>query len=128
MEVTNFRLGNIVGSGTTPLDWEMVIAIFPHKIVTDLRGLGGMVESHRKPEDIEVIPLTEEWLVKLGFENVQDVFYRCKYGWFRINLECAGKKGFYFRSIDGYMMELKYAHQLQNLFYDLTGDELTIKA
>lgn len=32
-----------------------------------------------------------------------------------------------FRNVEGLLCEVKYLHQLQNLFYDLTGKELDIE-
>jgi hypothetical protein len=79
------------------------------------------------------IPLTEEWVLKLGFE----------YHSFDKNYVIKNKDG-YCNSIknnDGewcynndisdancyFIRELKYVHQLQNLYYALNEEELTIK-
>lgn len=76
------------------------------------------------------IPLTEEWLLKFGF--------RMKAGKFRL----PSLSGYHFFSLQNpFMAEhdggfvpsvlceytLKYVHQLQNLYFALTGEELTIK-
>jgi len=69
------------------------------------------------------IPLTEEWLLRFGFEKKQN-------DWFRLNdfeispsFEC-----FSFRSC---VWVSKYTnpkvHQLQNLYFALTVEELTTK-
>jgi len=93
-------------------------------------------------DTIKPIPLTEEWLLKFGFEEehdehgyglvfkfktTQDVFMKVIYEHeFRgLYLDKNMNKGFYgfrFSNID-----YKYVHQLQNLFYALCGEELTIK-
>jgi hypothetical protein len=69
--------------------------------------------------DIKPIPLTEEWLLKFGFDNslVKDIF---------LALDCnviydEGK--YYFRR-RGFQMVIKHVHQLQNLYKVLTGEEL----
>ncbi|MHA2366888.1 MAG: hypothetical protein ACXAC7_23250 [Candidatus Hodarchaeales archaeon] len=69
------------------------------------------------------IPLTEEWLAKFGFKKYpgrlnkfdRDDFWTCDLmngnEWCFKDIECC----------------IKYVHQLQNLFWVLTGKELTIK-
>jgi hypothetical protein len=64
----------------------------------------------------EPIPLTEEWLVKfglmsteLGFWNNGDAIY------------------FDYGKENEKSIELKYVHQLQNLYFALTGEELEMK-
>lgn len=79
-------------------------------------------------EDISPIPLTKEWLLKFGFtfsESFKDHFYKIIY-------EQSLIKVFPFRQgeticmVDsGHAIECKYVHQLQNLYYALTGEELT---
>lgn len=75
---------------------------------------------------IKPIPLTEEWLVKFGFEKrVGEIFMY--HTWFYIDKECAGVSGWYFRGIDAFKSKIEYVHQLQNLYFALTGEELTLK-
>ena len=69
------------------------------------------------------IPLTEEWLLKLGFSNKGDK------GKLRVVL--SGKLGYingrtYYNSWAILESQPKYVHQLQNLYFALTGQELTI--
>jgi hypothetical protein len=73
------------------------------------------------------IPLTEEWLLKLGLEkigiwtfslnlvgNLDLIYYLGEKGW------SIGLKSY------SDFSNLKYVHQLQNLYFSLTGKELTI--
>jgi len=68
---------------------------------------------------IEPIPLTEEWLLKFGFEkgctswNVGG-FYIDQFG---SNFEFDYRAG----------VKIEHVNQLQNLYFALTGEELTIK-
>ena len=79
--------------------------------------------------DLEPIPLTEEWLVKFGFEY-KDGYLTLELGYFSgsnfiywigdvLNLFC--KSGMMLTN------NIKYVHQLQNLYFALTGEELKIK-
>lgn len=88
----------------------------------------------KNPEWYEGIPLTEEWLLRLGatlikkadyvnvdfsvYEFADDLFYiDDRFNVFHDKFDSEIYLGY----------ELKYVHQLQNLFYSLTGEELTIK-
>ena len=74
-------------------------------------GASGCV-SNPKP-----IPLTKDWLVKFGFEKrYEDCF---EYGKFILNDE------FIMMDID-ITIKCKHVHQLQNLYFALTGEELKI--
>jgi len=77
------------------------------------------------------IPLTEEWLLKFGFEKDGfDWIIKLHY-----DTELILNFGKYSNAViqdneDGDSISLhnpKYVHQLQNLFFALTGKELTIK-
>ena len=69
------------------------------------------------------IPLTEEWLVKFGFENIDtnenggDNYWYLSKGDFMLD-----------RSFQSLQMntgfDLEHVHQLQNLYFALTGEEL----
>ena len=75
------------------------------------------------------IPLTEEWLVKFGFKikdgramigELEAPFYDYKLDLFTNsdvnNIYC----------YKDFRKQIKYVHQLQNLYFALTGEELTI--
>jgi hypothetical protein len=73
------------------------------------------------------IPLTEDWLLKLGFElDTYNNFFKNEI-YFNI-IDCntiqLSSCGF---GVNGFGQEIKYVHQLQNLYFALTGSELTIK-
>jgi len=73
---------------------------------------------------IKAIPLTEEWLVKLGFGEPGKYALRdLKAGHFHLSWEDGN--GMFLESIG---INIEYVHQLQNLFFTLTGEELIIKA
>ena len=82
-----------------------------------------MVEYDR----LTPIPLTEEWLLKFGFRKMLiDNIYVFKYG--KLELNRTGGEGFYTSTYKGnFLRFIINAHQLQNLYYTLTGEELTIK-
>ena len=73
--------------------------------------------------NIKPIPLTEEWLLKFGFEITKaSVTHNHTFSIdnFKVNNLLRGGQ-FWYREV-----ELKYVHQLQNLYYALTGEELKV--
>jgi hypothetical protein len=71
------------------------------------------------------IPLTEEWLIKFGFEKEEDYYvYILGYDFGEIKIY-PSPNGFFF--IEGVIQEhIKHVHKLQNLCF-VFGEELTIK-
>lgn len=74
-------------------------------------------------EEINPIPLTEEWLLKFGF--LRDGAY---YSHQNLNILAARAKigggEVFVMPNNKFANELKYVHQLQNLYFVLTGEEL----
>ena len=71
------------------------------------------------------IPLTEEWLVKFGFEIALNGYWNKKED-FMVELHNEGIEII----VDAERIRLfhiTYVHQLQNLYFALTGEELNIQ-
>jgi hypothetical protein len=66
--------------------------------------------------DFKAIPITDEWLKRSDMSS-GDVF------WANFSQDSQG----FFLWVSGYKVYLKYVHHLQNLYFALTGEELTIK-
>ena len=87
------------------------------------------LESNQDDEDFKPIPLTEEWLLKFGFEKLTD-----KKNGFKSNSYTYTKGILFIVHLNDKLLsvnfwqgnEKKYVHELQNLFFVLTGEELTI--
>ena len=75
----------------------------------------------------EPIPLTEEWLLKFGFERIDGMWTISNFnGYLTKYLPLNGENGYkYFVSHCG-MLNIRFVHQLQNIYFALTGEELTI--
>lgn len=73
---------------------------------------------------ISPIPLTEELLLKCGFER-NKTYKRYFYNGISIS-KYEGEKYFVFDGWRFRAIDIKYLHQLQNLYFILTGEELTI--
>ena len=79
--------------------------------------------NHKRIIDCQPIPLTEEWLLKFGFDNKhnKDKFTIITKG--KLNYE---KGRTYFNSWTILEKQPDYVHELQNLYFALTGTELTL--
>lgn len=75
-----------------------------------------------RPEIYNPIPLTEEWLVRFGFEK-RKFSYLYGYGNFLYDYRL---KLWTWYGIQLHDYLITYVHQLQNLYFALTGQELEI--
>ena len=138
MKATELRIGNHI-QWNNPKNEIEIIRVIGENVV----GLNSDIPSDTlTPLDFfKPIPLTEEWLLKFGFEKKEDLSVHPgsrKYYFFYVknnlilsisnvtdfNIE------FKFQSFDAacYLsIKLQYVHQLQNLCFALTNEELTIK-
>ena len=118
---SELRIGNYVLIGSlvwTPIDGILSSQVFACNGV----GINYI--------DIDPIPITPEWLERLGFE--WDIYYQgyCD-GNYLVNIRENGTISFAYgkRRHDEmqFLPYIKYVHQLQNLYHAITGNELKIK-
>ena len=76
---------------------------------------------HFKP-----IPITEEWLLKFGFFKYNNAYVLEKPNENIMNFKFSIWSDFTYNSSE-FPVELKYVHQLQNLYFALTGTHLKLK-
>lgn len=126
MKASELRIGSLVMvSGKV----RKVAVIKPDAIHCRIDGAPHVLKAysiHRFGLDkVEPIPLTEEWLVKFGFEKLYSEYTK---GDLMIENEYTDK-GVWNVSIGKYQSptDMLFVHQLQNLFFALTGKELEIK-
>jgi len=111
MKAAELRIGNWVA----PTNDE---AKYPYKITAQ-----ELVYFEADSQRFKPIPLTEEWLLKFGFENTSR-FEWCLRG-IKIHFYDSGEF-----TLDYFGKEMlrkasgKYLHQLQNLYFALTRTEL----
>ncbi len=78
---------------------------------------------------LKPIPLTEEWLIKFGFELKKVSMGGREYeGWvnFSFHLDTNHIENTLFYHWMGGNIEIKHVHQLQNLYFALTNKELEL--
>jgi len=123
LQAAELRIGNLVNFNN--------ISIGEVTVLNNTRNIGIVLENgvYRDNNDLfKPIPLTEEWLVKLGLK--QDTID--KYWYFHPTYNKfypLYRRGVYwgFNGLGLGVKEIKYVHQLQNLYFALTGEELTVK-
>lgn len=111
MKVQELRIGNLFQEQKTKKIIE-VIELSQEKIV-----FSGVFSAEWQAEPI---PLTEEWLLKFGFIDFEKESFSY---YIENNGEIVLKKS----GLDIlYDYPIQYVHQLQNLYFDLTGEELSV--
>lgn len=131
MKAEELRIGNIVWDDYSG---EMIVSgiLKQNGLKEELRlkKRNGLPEGSYICETIQPIPLTEEWLLKLGFVlNADKSFYWKNWGTNGVQiLKYSDVYGKYtFELGKGINKVLDYVHELQNLYFALTGTELIIK-
>jgi len=108
MEIKQLRIGNYV-------DLSEGFSVHNDILTVSIKNIGWYNEF--KP-----IPLTEEWLIKFGFEILNK---NAIYNYLLLYWNIKDEEYDFVR--EGKATTIKYIHQLQNLYFALTEEELTIK-
>ena len=126
MKANELRIGNWINDN----GYNSIIGVIDsHYHAIQISGSPRMIAL----ETIEPIPLTEEWLIKFGFDlqtdDEDEPDNLCKTYWSNDKLDYINydsKENEFI--IMGYSLGIKiyFIHQLQNIYFVLTGEELTI--
>lgn len=120
MEAKNFRIGNIVKQ--------------PNRIgkVEEIWREGVKIKGFHNAYDYEhtyPIPLTKEWLLKCGgklipVEEDNYEYIEIEMNGRNLSADCSNN----FSTLENNNFKpIKYVHELQNLFFAITGQELELK-
>lgn len=131
MNANELRIGNIV------FDTEQGITDTITAIEEGRVSLQNAKLPYTPIEKIKSISLTEEWLLRFGFEQkydytIQSTHFENKHCWVYIINQKGENPFFEFEWITpagrfNLFQSFYYVHQLQNLFLALTGKELELK-
>jgi hypothetical protein len=120
MKPNELRIGNLVNY----IDGGLFKVIGIHEFGLDVED--DIETTYMEFENFEPIPLTEEWLLKFGFEIKKGEWSAATH---KINTEFIinnAHKMWMFTPI--WCLDyasIQYVHQLQNLYFALTNEELT---
>jgi hypothetical protein len=129
MEAKELRIGSWVNYKTENIAQEI------YSIQSDntirLKDSKGTNHGCYNMSYIDPIPLKEEWLIKFGFENLTmdkefcDMEFELLHPLMSFHWDGRLSMGQNGNTIG--LNVIKHIHQLQNLYFALTGEELTIK-
>ena len=128
MKANELRLGNYVNGIYDEGEFiAEVLTVDSEGCLLDANGIYELTSL----KGIKPIPLTEEWLIKIdGIEkapyddDIKDYYLIKRCGFFDIIYE--DNESIYI-DLGDTLKKVKYLHQLQNLYFALTDEELTIK-
>jgi len=109
MRASELRIGNYIENTDSQMASYMVVNADVIK-----------QNEHTMYASLEPIPLTEEWLLKLGAkrDKIDNTYYLSELEIMLPN---------FFRYKTSIISRIDYVHQLQNLYFALRGEELTRK-
>jgi hypothetical protein len=122
MKASELRIGNLVDLGNRIAK----ISEIYHNACTvlDLEETQDTIEDYERTKPI---PLTEEWLLKFGFEwSIQHQAHYLKGFDYVIDICKDYCRVIKHRRTGEVLINIKHVHQLQNLYFALTGEELIL--
>ena len=129
LKTTELRIGNLIYGVSDRI--EEITYITKKFVKTNLLKIDAESQIF-EIEHLSPIPLTEEWLLKFGFKDRSGILKnKMSYGieigkmeiaWYRQDNKTR------FQTIEnGFILKyVTYVHELQNLFFALTGEELKL--
>ena len=124
MEAKELKIGNIVSTPNQPI---FRIDLFDY-VAKGIGKFGQISDPKLHPltwylQDLKPIEITKQWFYQLGFKSDNDEStILIKNGFDIIELNDGSFELFN----HDYPIKIKYVHQLQNLYYALLGEELSL--
>ena len=110
MVAQELRIGNLIEQGVIEIMSENAVWINEKLLLID---------------EIQSIPLTEEWLVKFGFEKSKYEYFT-KFAGNNVMTIFIFQERIKVDIVNQFICNIHYVHQLQNLYFALTKKELTL--
>ena len=122
MKQTELRLGNLIEYRE-----KRIVTVVSLGVLQTEDNLGLMYGSD-DIEDYNPIPLTEEWLEKLGFEQIYDSKMHSTYYLMGLSYYFWYDKIRQYAQYYSVIVNCQSVHQLQNLYFALTNEELCLQS
>jgi len=125
MKANELRINNLISHNGLICTVEII-----NGELNEIYFLGKDFYYSDKTENLDVIPLTDEWLLKFGFEKESNKSYstgeEIVYSVYRLDELTYNsiQKNWWFNGV--LSNQPIYVHQLQNLYHALTNEELTL--
>jgi len=133
IQVNELKIGNLVYYNGNHKEVGIVTSLqpkfYPKYCETSKDIFIGLNQRHDivyNVKDIQPIPLTEEWLLKCGFERVENNWKVLDNIVFKLSWERLAGLVLVLENESIFLAHINYLHQLQNLYFALTGEELQI--
>jgi hypothetical protein len=135
MKASELRIGNWVHNSINSTDFQ--IDFFAGREWCTNVCEFDSEEFDSKIKDLQPIPLTEEWLLKLGFKQCGYEMLSWKHETLLPSFNLDGINWadfdephyqFLNYKVADEILRIDYVHQLQNLYFALIGEELTLKS
>jgi agmatine/peptidylarginine deiminase len=126
LSANELRIGNLVWDDYSG---EMIVSAILESSAVYLRKTIALPSGEYLVKYIKPIPLNEEWFLKFGFEKLnRDIL---EYKKDKLIVEWLFNRWTGRLYYDAYtsiqIIEINFVHELQNLYFALTGNELEIK-
>lgn len=136
MNVNELRIGNFVSDNTKLQCVVIGLNPFSHSVRCDeAEGCDILIDVYRKDGGVDKgyecdsnhclpIPITEEWLIKLGFEKSDYPNFTRKVS--ALTMTCRIQIGINYSEFGGIYFgdKFQYVHQLQNFIFAVSGQEI----
>jgi hypothetical protein len=119
MKIQDLRIGNYIKRNGLNSTVELI-----NGETEDVHFLGKDFYYNENIMYIEPIEITEEWLFSFGFNKSGSTIYK-NIGSIEIGTIAKGKRFYIQIGTENVTLNIKYVHQLQNLYFAIGGDELT---
>lgn len=128
IKTEELKLGNYVNlsDGSVDDDIRKVAGISKNKIEVLVKGCE-QVKSYLPTKIIYAIPLTEEVILKFGFIKAENTFIKIENDEWKSKFIITYEDNIFKIPITGYWYGIYTIHQLQNIYFSLTQEELEIK-
>jgi len=119
MEAKNLRIGNFISDANASDSFFAQVKKLDYS-----RCYYG--QFHSAYSDLKPIPISEEWLIKFGFVLVVKQGNQGEFRVYQLNeITYNTNHGWWWKH--HLTVQPKYIHELQNLFFAITGTELELK-
>ncbi len=128
MNITELRIGNLVSYNGTEV--HKVVTISENDFSTKHTGtyyFNTYIESGKTFSTHQPIPLNAEWFIKFGWRTRDGSWYQCPIHYWNYNTFHKELTLHEANDGDSFDVKIEYVHQLQNLYFAITGKELEYK-
>ena len=120
--------GNFVKAKSFPNEVVALTAVCGRSMRASVLHSDGVLMSY-DIKDLRALEITKSWLLKFGFKEVEtDTHYLFEIHDGQYSVRSIGEGAFYFEMHDKRLRQIFSVHELQNVYFNLTGKELILRS